>query len=247
MNTNPERPEVERLRAEHTQDAIEARIRSATRHSYLGDGVLGAIDGTITTFAIVAAASGAGFSTGIAIVFGFANVCADGLSMAASNYLNVKSERQIVERTRAVEEHHIDTVPEGERAEVREIFRAKGFDGDTLDRIVDVITEDRKRWLDTMLTEEHGLQLETPQPLRAGVTTFVAFLSAGLVPLVVLWACQSFVWSTVATAATFVSIGVLKARVLGGSMLREGLEALLVGGSAAVVAYAIAALTKGMA
>jgi len=239
--------EHDQLRADHTPDAIKARVRAATRHSYLGDGILGAIDGTVTTFAIVAAASGAGFSSGVAIVFGFANVCADGFSMAVSNYLNVKSDRQVVERMRAIEEHHIDTIPDGERAEVREIFRAKGFEGKTLDHIVDVITDDRQRWLDTMLTEEHGLQLDMPQPVRAGMTTFLAFLLAGLVPLVVLWWCESFLWSAIATALTFFTIGVVKARLLGGKVLREGLETLFVGGSAAAVAYLIASLTKDLA
>lgn len=239
-----------RLEAEHTPEAIASRIAAATEHSYLGDGVLGAIDGTVTTFAIVAAASGAGFSGGVALVFGLANVFADGFSMAVSNYLHAKADREVIERVRRIEEHHIDTIPDGEREEIRQVFAGKGFDGDVLDRIVDVITQDRKRWIDTMLTEEHGLPLETPQPFRAGVVTFAAFFVAGMIPLVALWAfaeSDGFVASSIATAVTFFGIGLVKARVLGGKFLRSGVETLLVGGAAAALAYGVAHWTKDLA
>lgn len=63
--------------------------------NYLGEFVYGAIDGTVTTFAIVAAATGAQFSSGVVIVFGFANLVADGLSMAVSAYLSSKSEVEL--------------------------------------------------------------------------------------------------------------------------------------------------------
>ncbi|MHC4974793.1 MAG: VIT1/CCC1 transporter family protein [Planctomycetota bacterium] len=236
------------LSADHTPDAIARRVAAATQHSYLGDGVLGAIDGTVTTFAIVAAAAGAGFSGAVALVFGLANVLADGFSMAVSNYLRAKSDRQIVERARAMEAHHIETIPEGEREEIRHVFAAKGFEGKILDEIVDVITRDRERWIDTMITEELGLPLETPLPVRAGITTFVAFMAAGLVPLIALWAFGSsgFLASTIATAATFFTVGLVKARVLGGGLLASGFETLLIGGGAAVLAYSVAAGTKGL-
>ncbi|MHC4959365.1 MAG: VIT1/CCC1 transporter family protein [Planctomycetota bacterium] len=237
----------ERLQADHAPDAIARRIRASTDHSYLGDGVLGAIDGTVTTFAIVAASSGAGLSSGVALVLGFANVVADGFSMAASNYMKAKADREVIQRARRDEEHHIEHIPDGEREEIRQIFRNKGFTGDVLEQIVETITQDRDRWLDTMLTEELGLPLETPWPARAGVTTFVAFLMAGLIPLIALWVFRSFPASAVTTAVTFFLIGVLKARVTGERLLTSGIETLVVGGGAAVLAYIIAFLTKGLA
>ncbi len=90
--------------------------------------------------------------------------------------------------------------------------------------------------------------LETPLPVRAGITTFIAFMVAGFVPLVALWAFGSagFLASTIATAATFFTVGLIKARVLGGGMLASGFETLLVGSGAAVLAYSVAALTKGL-
>ena len=171
------------LHREHEPTAVACRLSAATRHSYLGDFVLGAVDGTVTTFAIVAGVVGAAQPNAVALVLGIANLLADGFSMAVGNYLSTKSERQIVDEVREREREHIEHVPEGEREEIRQIFASKGFEGDLLERIVDTITEDHGRWIDTMITEEHGLPLETPSPLRAGLVTFAAFVIAGFVPL----------------------------------------------------------------
>jgi VIT1/CCC1 family predicted Fe2+/Mn2+ transporter len=62
---------------------------------YLGEFVYGAIDGTVTTFAVVAAAAGARLSPTVIIILGFANLIADGFSMGASSYLSKKSERDL--------------------------------------------------------------------------------------------------------------------------------------------------------
>ena len=87
---------------------------------------------------------------------GLSNVLADGLSMAAGNFLRARADQLVLERFCQMEETHIERVPEGEREEIRQIFRGKGFDGDVLERIVAVITADRKRWINPMLTEEWG-------------------------------------------------------------------------------------------
>ena len=65
------------------------------RHIYLGDVILGGIDGCVTTFAIVAAVTGAGFSGSVAIVMGISNLLADGFSMAVSNYEATKSRHDL--------------------------------------------------------------------------------------------------------------------------------------------------------
>ena len=238
-----------RLADQHTPEAIEARLKASTDHSYLGDGVLGAVDGTVTTFAIVAGATGAELGAGIALVLGLANVVADGFSMAVGNYMKAKSDRQVIERARRMEERHIDQIPEGEREEVRQIFLRKGFDGETLEEIVQVITHDRKRWVDTMLTEELGLRLETPSPAWAGLTTFVAFFVAGLIPLLPLIVIGhgAFVVSAAATVVTFFGIGVVKGRLLGESPLAHGVEALIIGVGAATLAYVVGVLARGLA
>ncbi|MGH7572285.1 MAG: VIT1/CCC1 transporter family protein [Gemmatimonadota bacterium] len=230
------------LELEHRPETIRSRLERGRQHSYLGDAVLGAIDGTVTTFAVVAGAIGAGFSSVVVIVLGFANLLADGFSMAVSNYLSTKSQQQRVAQTRRWEERHIREVPAGEREEIAQIFARKGFAGDILDRIVETITADRGLWLDTMLTEEHGLQLDGPSPVRAGLATFLSFLLVGLIPLVPflvpgLSPDQRFLASCVATGVAFLTVGLAKGAVLEHGIVRSGLETFLTGGIAALLAY----------
>lgn len=247
---------AEELKRQHTDEAIAARIAARSGHSYVGDFVLGAVDGTITTFAIVSGVAGAQLEGGVLIAFvlGLANVMADGFSMAVSNFLKARADSQVVDRFRAMEEMHIDRVPDREREEIRQIFAAKGFDGDTLEEIVRVITEDRRQWVDTMLTEEWGLQLESPAPAKAAVVTFVAFLMAGLVPLVPLLlaftgrlsSSQIFAASATATGVTFFVTGMFRGRVVRQSMLRGGVETLAMGGAAAALSFFVGSLLRGL-
>lgn len=243
----------EALRDDHTHEAIANRLAQATSHSYVGDFILGAVDGAVTTFAIVAGAAGAGLSNGVVLVLGLANVLADGFSMAAGNYLRARSDQQMVERFRRIEEAHIDHIPEGEREEVRQIFQAKGFQGETLDQIVRVITEDRQQWVNTMLTEELGLQLQPPSPWRAGLSTMAAFLLAGLIPLVptFIWfsrgANETFIVSSLLTGATFFLIGLFRGRIVDHRPLAAAIETLLIGGSAAALAYIVGRLLERLA
>jgi len=234
----------EDLAAEHEPEAIRARLAAPREESLVGDAVLGGIDGAVTTFAVVAGAVGGAFPTLVVIVLGFANLLADGFSMAVSNYLSVKSERDRVEEARRTEERHIRHVPDGERDEIREIFTRKGFSGETLETIVEVITQDRRLWVDTMLAEELGLQVEGRQPMRAAMATFAAFVVTGAVPLIPfllpgLGTGRAFLASSLATAAAFLGVGMAKGMVLGRTVLRSGLETLLMGGSAAALAYAV--------
>ena len=232
------------LIAEHKPEAIKFRLRKLNHHSYLGDAVLGGIDGCVTTFAVVAGTVGGGFSGIVAIVLGFANLLADGFSMAVGNYQGTKSQLEWVEKARRQEERHIELVPEGEREEIRQIFAAKGFEGDALENAVEVITKDRQLWVDTMITEELGLQLDGPSPMKAALATFFAFLVVGFIPLVPflipnLTPKQTFLASSIVTALAFFSVGVAKGKVLKRPIFKAGFETLFVGGMAAAIAYLV--------
>jgi VIT1/CCC1 family predicted Fe2+/Mn2+ transporter len=235
----------EDIQTQHTPDAIAKRLAARKPPSDVGDAVLGAIDGCVTTFAVVSGVVGANLPPHVALILGLANLFADGFSMAVSNYQKAASELQRRAQTRQIEARHIEEVPEGEREEIRQIFALKGFSGQLLEDVVTVITQDRKRWVETMLTEEHGLPLEGPVPLRAALVTFTGFFLAGLLPLVPLMlpvaisASARFSMSAWATGATFLIIGALKGYVLDRPRCRSSLETLLVGGGAAVLAYLV--------
>ena len=242
------------LEHEHSAEAIHRRLAGAPAVSYLRDLVYGAIDGAVTTFAVVAGARGADLGDSVVVILGLANLFADGFSMAVSNYLGTRAERQQRERARRIEERHVAEVPEGEREEVRQLFAAKGFGGDDLERVVDVITADRRRWVDTMMREELGYGADSGSALRAAAATFAAFVVVGSVPLAVYLidvaapgdVGHPFAWSAVLTAAAFFTVGAAKARVVSQRWWRAGLETLAVGGAAAAVAYVIGVALQGV-
>ena len=240
------------LEHSHRPDAIAQRLDAPRRSSYLGDAVLGAVDGAVTTFAIVAGAEGAVLAPGVVVILGVANLLADGFSMAASNYQRAKTEVEHLQRVRRAEERHIDAVPDGEREEVRQIFARKGFAPPLLDEIVTVVTSDRRRWIDTMVSEEYGLPLDGPEPFASGLATFAAFCAAGAVPLLPyvlggsIDAGTRFAISAAMTAACFFAIGAVKGRRLELRPVRSGAETLAIGGAAAALAWAAGAALRGV-
>ncbi|MCG8649410.1 MAG: VIT1/CCC1 transporter family protein [Pirellulales bacterium] len=237
----------QRLAAEHTSRQIQQRLEAGHRPDYLPDFIYGAIDGTVTTFAVVSGVAGADLSSSIVIVLGLANLVGDGFSMAASNYSGSRVERQLHAQARQREAHEIESYPEGEREEIRQIFANKGFQGPDLERAVDIITSDRERWIDTMITDEIGLSLTQRSPLKAATATMIAFLLIGFLPLF------SFVTDAVfpgsigspyalscgLTASAFFLVGAVKSRFVQQSWLGSGLETLALGGSAALLAYLV--------
>ena len=119
--------------------------------------VYGAIDGAVTTFAIVTGVIGASLSPSIIVILGFANLLADGFSMAIGNYLAIKTQNEFIQRERKREEWEIDNRIDEEKQEIRDIYSKKGFKEDLLEEIVRIITSRRKVWIDTMMREELGL------------------------------------------------------------------------------------------
>ena len=225
----------------HSTEAIEQRIASGPAHNYLRDWIYGGIDGAVTTFAIVSGVVGAQLSPWIILVMGFANLFADGFSMAASNYLGTKAEHDDLKRLEAIENRHIELAPEGEREEVRQIYLNKGFMGEDLERVVDLITSDRNRWVETMLREEYGLPQEVRSAWSAALATFSAFLACGLVPLLpyLFRLNNAFEVSVIMTGVVFFAIGSLKSRWSTSSWWWSGVTTLLVGGIAATLAYLV--------
>ena len=214
---------------------------------YFDDFIYGSIDGAVTTFAIVAGVVGAGLSPGIVLILGFANLFADGFSMAASNYQASKARNEFVEMKRKQEEWEIENLKDQERDEIRDIYKAKGFKDELLDEVVRIITSKKKVWFDTMMKEELGL-IENKDPVTSSVSTFVGFNVIGLIPLMpfvifmimgIELTSEAFVYSTVSVMTAFFLVGVIKGKIVKKSMIRSGLNTLVIGGIAATVAYSV--------
>ncbi len=228
----------------HSQQEIEQRISDPPGRGVLRDIVYGGIDGSVTTFAIVAGVAGAGLSSFVIVALGLANVLADGFSMAVGNYSGTKAELDNIKRIRAIEKRHIALYPDGERDEVREILAQKGLSGQVLEDATEAITADRENWINLMIEGEYGLGSVDPHPVKAAMATFLAFLVAGMVPLLpfLLALDNAFIVSVCMTMGVFFAIGALKSRWSLTPWWRSGLETFAIGGAAAMIAYFVGSL-----
>jgi vacuolar iron transporter family protein len=212
------------------------------------DFIYGSIDGAVTTFAIVAGVLGASLSANIILILGFANMFADGFSMAIANYQASKAQKEYVEMKRNREEWEIDNLEEQEKQEIRDIYAQKGFQDEFLEEIVRMITSRRKVWVDTMMREELGLIEDKKKPLDSALSTFIGFNLVGLIPLIPFLVffglgihanSEAFYFSATATGIAFFIVGVIKGKIVQKPLLRSGLFTLFIGSIAASVAYLV--------
>jgi VIT1/CCC1 family predicted Fe2+/Mn2+ transporter len=210
------------------------------------DFIYGSIDGAVTTFAVVAGVVGASLSPNIILILGFANMFADGFSMAVANYQASKAHDEYVQMKRKREEWEIDNEREQEEQEIRDIYEKKGFKAEFLEEIVRMITSRRKVWVDTMMREELGLVEDDKRPLNSALSTFVGFNIVGIIPLIpflifygmgVSANSEAFYLSVASTGAAFFIVGLIKGKIVKKSLIKSGLYTLLIGGIAASVAY----------
>ena len=219
--------------------------------SYLGEFVYGGIDGCVTTFAVVAGAVGAGLDSSVILILGFANLLADGFAMSIGAYLSTRTEMANYDKHKLLEYAEVESIPESEREEVREIYAAKGFSGELLEQVVDVITSNKDIWVDVMMKDELEMIKEEKSPFWIGGVTYISFLAIGIIPLsVYVWDFFSplegnrFLWTCVFTAIGFTSIGWLKSRVNEVSIVKGIAETLALGSAAAAVAFYVGYLLE---
>ena len=223
---------------------------------YLRQIVYGGNDGIVTTFAIVAgfagaAADGVAQIGGLAVlVFGLANLFADGVSMGLGEFLSARSEHDLYRRRRALELKEIAENPEQERMELFEILRQRGLPAGHADTVTSHLVQHPELMADLMLTYEFGLQSpDEESPAINGLFTFGSFLAFGAVPLVPYFLRspdQTTFWmSVVATGLALLTLGLLRWRATQEHMLRCVAETMAVGTTCALVAYAVGALVGG--
>jgi len=221
---------------------------------YLGDMVYGGLDGIITTFAVVSGVAGADLGAHIVIILGLANLLADGFSMATGAYLSTKSEQEYYQREWQRESWEIEHFPDGERAELDEIYRQRGYSEEEAGQLVAIQSRQPERWVKAMMVDELGMLEDERKPLLSGAATLVSFILAGALPMIVyllgllipIGPAVAFPISLLLSATALFGLGAAKVLVTQRSALRSGMEMLLVGGLAAGVAYAIGALLRGI-
>jgi VIT1/CCC1 family predicted Fe2+/Mn2+ transporter len=207
--------------------------------------VYGGIDGSITTFAVVAGAEGASLSSAVVIILGAANLLADGFSMSLGSYLSEKSNVQNYEKRKSDVEGEIAVNTRGGEEKIRDIYRRKGIGGQLLDKITAAITANRAVWVDTVMREELQLHRSRESAIRQAVATFLSFFVFGSIPLTIylislaipIDSSRIFPLACTLTVVSFVLIGWMKSVLNRTSTWKGVVETLSLGTLAALIAY----------
>ncbi len=241
---------VELSRSAHDRVRTAAVEEHKSEGRYLRSLIYGGLDGIITTFAVVAGVAGASLSVAVVLIMGFANLIADGLSMAIGDYLSTKAEIEYGRAERKREAWEVEHHPEGEKREMVEIYTSKGMAAEDAEAMTEILARNPDAWVSVMMVEELGIVEEEESPLRNALVTFLSFLAFGFVPLVAyvlsrfVPAMESVTFLTACglTGVTLFVLGALKVRFTDRRWYVAGLEMLIVGGLASAAAYGIGAL-----
>ena len=210
---------------------------------HLKNMVYSANDGIVTTFAVVAGVVGAALNPTTILILGFANLLADGFSMATGNYLGSKSENQLYTKEKEREEREMEEVPEKEGIEILNILKEKGYQGTELEQLTDLIMKNKKFSVDFMMQEELKLSNANVTPFKNAWVTFVSFVVAGLIPILpfifIPASANRFLLAIFFTAMALFVVGASRSVFTDKYWFLSGLEMLFVGGVAATIAYLI--------
>jgi VIT1/CCC1 family predicted Fe2+/Mn2+ transporter len=229
----------------HHHTRIDPHRRST---SALSDVILGGQDGLVNVLGVILGVAAATHDARIVLVAGLAATFAESVSMGAVAYTSTMAEADYYDSEKERELRHIRKAPGLERNEIMEIYAAKGFKGDLLNRIVDTITSDPEVWVAAMMSEEHGLApIERGEARRSAVVVGLSAIVGSLIPLVpfvVLPVGPGMLASIAVTALVLFGVGAYKARLTVGSPGRSGLEMAAIGTISALAGYAVGALLK---
>lgn len=240
------RGDIEASRLEHLKP-IHKESHNSAASEYVKSVVFGGLDGIITTFAIIAAAAGSNGTYTTVLIFGFANVIADGFSMGFGEFVSGEAERENAIAERRREEWEVENSFDLEVDEMVKIYMAKGLSFEDSNTIVSIISKDPKLFVDFMMVEELGilLDLDDPHgPKKQGAVMFASFLLFGAVPLLAYLPGKGqgtdfvFVVSCFLTMVSLIFLGSVKGYLVGIGMARSAGLMLINGLISGMVSFA---------
>jgi VIT1/CCC1 family predicted Fe2+/Mn2+ transporter len=209
----------------------------------LSDIILGGQDGLVNVLGVLLGIAAASQDTRIVLAGGLAATFAESISMAAVAYTSTLADRDFYFSEQARERREIRNSPHWEKEELREIFRQKGFEGDLLEKIIDVMTSSEKTWLQSMMSEELKLSpVEKKAPIRSAWLVGVAAFAGSLIPLSPFFFLpirESIYVSLVISALTLFAVGAIKAQLTVGNWGKSGLQMAIIGTISALAGYGI--------
>jgi len=226
------------------RDDIGKRHRSGATGNALRAGVFGINDGLVSNAALIYGVAGASPEPSMIVLTGVAGLLAGAFSMAAGEYVSVRSQREMFEYQIGLERDELEEYPDEEAAELALIYAAKGMDAAEARRLADTLMQDPERALDTLAREELGLNPdELGSPWVAATSSFAAFTAGAALPLLPFLFSYSnaLTISVTLTALGLFAVGASMSLFTGRHALLSGLRMLGIGGAAGLATYFIGA------
>ncbi len=232
--------------------AAEVAIRDESWHRAAGQSgalraaVFGINDGLVSNLALVMGFAGAAAQNNIIVLAGVAGLLAGAFSMAAGEYVSMRSQRELFERQIDLEREELRFMPEKERGELAALYRAKGLSEEEADMVASRLMQDPEHALDTKIREELGLDPdELGSPWGAAIYSFFAFGLGAVVPLAPFLLTSGLTAIAIsvglALGALFI-VGALVSLLTGRSLVFSGIRQVSIGGAAALVTYVVGSL-----
>ena len=224
-------------------EEIGRRHQSSGAGNTLRAAVFGVNDGLVSNAALILGVAGAAADNDVVLLAGTAGLLAGALSMAAGEYVSVRSQREMFEYQIGLEREELEQYPEEEAAELALIYAAKGIPKDEAEKLASRLFEDPERALDTLAREELGLNPdELGSPAKAAIASFLAFAAGAIIPLLpfaTAFASRPLAVSIALTGVALFSVGAVLSLFTGRQAVHGGLRMLLIGGAAGAATYFI--------
>ena len=222
---------------------VGARHRSVLGGS-LRAGVFGVNDGLVSNVSLVLGVAGAGAAGGYVLTAGVAGLLAGALSMAAGEYVSVRSQREMYQYQIALEREELAEYPQEEAEELALIYQARGVALEQAREVSRALLANPQQALEVLAREELGLNPDDlGSPWQAATVSFLAFALGAAIPLMPFLA--GFTGARVMLAAVLITLAALFLVGLGLSLftgrqaLRSALRMVLIGGGAAAVSFVV--------
>jgi VIT1/CCC1 family predicted Fe2+/Mn2+ transporter len=220
----------------------EGRHRTG-RSGSVRAGVFGVNDGLVSNLALIMGVAAGAKDSATVVLAGIAGLVAGATSMAAGEWISVRSQRELYEREIATERAELENFPADEQRELELIYRAKGADAESAARLAEGMMRNPEMALDTLAREELGLDPnDLGSPWVASISSFVAFAVGAFVPLLpflIATGGGALVASAVLSACGLAAVGAAISLLTGRSALFSATRMLLIGMTAALITYGI--------
>ena len=225
---------------------LERRHRGLATGGNLRAAVFGINDGLVSNASLILGVEGAQLEHGVILLSGVAGLLAGAFSMAAGEYVSVRSQREMFEYQIALERDELAEYPEEEAAELAVIYEARGLSAPEARQLADRMIADPQAGLDALAREELGLNPdELGSPYGAAIFSFLAFSIGAIVPLLpflVTRGAAALPACVALTAVALFGVGAVLSLFTGRQAWRGGLRMLLIGGGAGAVTFLIGSL-----